>query len=454
MSQGELTGKETEKRDKREVGVDTGHGLSGVSYTASGINDALSMAIGHVRLGDLLKASGIISYEFLKEALSSFEEKGLPLGKVLTLSGFLTASELAVALEIQTLINNRQLPFDVGVRVLAISHDEKVPLSEAFSRASVVQPEDLLSNKLGQLLSQSRLITNEDLDQALSVSQRTGLPLGHIFCYRNLLSQQLLDTALLGQQLVRRGSLSRENCLQALSAAREREVALLSLPVNAAYKPSMRRGTSRLGELFFSAGILDDMSLISALQLSLSRGIPCGEAISEVQGTSTAVIEQAVSMQEMLDNETLTLEQVKDVFIGLFHQERSFEHALAEASVANCSGNPARLMVQLLKDAQLLVVPADPAAATPALAPVLSELSACLDVNYNQGGIVGRLLISAGLVSDSAAWAALRLTHLLTLEVVPYERALAALEAANLHGSVDEVLIGFGALNRTRLKWR
>ncbi|HNG20980.1 MAG TPA: hypothetical protein PLI59_17470, partial [Candidatus Obscuribacter sp.] len=198
MSQGELTGKETEKRDRREVGVDTGHGLSGVSYTASGINDALSMAIGHVRLGDLLKASGIISYEFLKEALSSFEEKGLPLGKVLTLSGYLTASELAVALEIQTLINNRQLPFDVGVRVLAISHDEKVPLSEAFSRASVVQPEDLLSNKLGQLLSQSRLISNEDLDQALAVSQRTGLPLGHIFCYRNLLSQQLLDTALLG----------------------------------------------------------------------------------------------------------------------------------------------------------------------------------------------------------------------------------------------------------------
>ena len=72
VSQGELTGKETEKRDRREVGVDTGHGLSGVSYTASGINDALSMAIGHVRLGDLLKASGIISYEFLKEALSSF----------------------------------------------------------------------------------------------------------------------------------------------------------------------------------------------------------------------------------------------------------------------------------------------------------------------------------------------------------------------------------------------
>lgn len=453
MSQGELTGKESEKRDRREVGLDTGHRLQGVSFTASGINDALSMAIGHVRLSDLLKASGIVSYEFLKEALSSFEEKGLPLGKVLTLSGFLTASELAVALEIQTLINNRQLPFDVGVRVLAISHDEKIPLSEAFTRASVVQPEDLLSNKLGQLLSQSRLISKEDLEQALTVSQRTGLPLGHIFCYRNLLSQQLLDTALLGQQLVRRGSLSRENCLSALAAARDREVALLSLPVNGAYKPSMRRGTPRLGELFFSAGILDDMSLISALQLSLSRGIPCGEAISEVQGTSTAVIEQAVAMQEMLDNETLTLEQVKDVFIGMFNQERGFDEALAEACVAGFSGNPARLMVQLLRDAQILVLPESPSSAPAALAAVLTELSQCLDVNYNQGGVVGRLLISAGLVSASAAWAALRLTHLLTLEVVPYERAITALEAANLQGSVDEVLIGFGALNRTRLRW-
>ncbi|MBX9940285.1 MAG: hypothetical protein K2Y32_13580 [Candidatus Obscuribacterales bacterium] len=418
-------------------------------FTASGINEALSMAIGHVRLGDLLKASGIVSYEYLKEALSSFEEKGLPLGKMLTMSGFLSEAELQVALEIQTLINNRQLPFDVGVRVLNLSYQDKISLAEAFSRASVVQPEDVLTNKLGQLLTQSRIINPEDLEEALAVSQRTGLPLGHIFCYRSLLSQELLDTALLGQQLVRRGSLSREQCISALSAAREREIAYLKKEVNANYRPVLRRGTPRLGELFFSVGMLDDMSLIAALQMALTRSVSCGVAIRETAGLSEELIDRAVDLQEMIDNETISLDQAREV-LGLIAEE-GFEKSLAQSSCAMQSGNPSRMMVQLLKDNRFWP-PSQ--SRTEGLDPqVLLDISERLEVNYNQGYYLAKIIDDNDLAPHRLSYKALRLSHLLHIKAVPYERAVAALELAQARDIfVDEALVQLNVLYRTRLK--
>ena len=433
----------------KEIEADRAQGRVERRFTASGINEALSMAIGHVRLGDLLKASGIVSYEYLKEALSSFEEKGLPLGKMLTMSGFLSEAELQVALEIQTLLNNRQLPFDVGVRVLNLSYQDKIPLAEAFSRASVVQPEDVLTNKLGQLLTQSRIINPEDLEEALAVSQRTGLPLGHIFCYRSLLSQELLDTALLGQQLVRRGSLSREQCISALAAAREREITYLKKEVNSNYRPVLRRGTPRLGELFFSVGMLDDMPLIAALQMALTRSVSCGVAIRETAGVSEELIDRAVDLQEMIDNETLSLDQAREV-LGLIAEE-GFEKALGQSSCAMQSGNPSRMMVQLLKDNRFWP-PSQ--SRTEGLDPqVLLDISERLEVNYNQGFYLAKIIDDNDLAPHRLSYKALRLSYLLHIKAVPYERAVAALELAQARDIfVDEALVQLNVLYRTRLK--
>lgn len=415
-------------------------------FTASGINDALTMAIGHVRLGDLLKASGIISYEFLKEALSNFEEKGMPLGKILTTSGYLTEDQLRIALDIQALINNRQLPFNMGVRVLATAYSDGLELSEAFTKASVVQPEDLLSNKLGQILTQAGLVSQEDLDEALTVNQRTGLPLGHIFCYRTLLSQQLLDAALLGQQLVRRGSLSRESCIKALVAAREQEAKLLQLPTNLGYKSTMRRGTPRLGELLFAAGMIDDMGLISALQLALTKAMPCGQAFCEITGIGPHLITRSVEMQEMIDNETLTMELARDVYMRIRELEQGFVQALSESCAQAASGNPARLMCQLLKDSGRLKLANDE---------ISKDIKERLEVNYNQSSSVARILIDNKLCEEHAVYNALRLSCLMLQQAIPYERAIVALDGAVSEKiGADEALIRLGALHRTRLKYQ
>ncbi len=48
----------------------------------------------HLRLGDLLMEAGILSSTYIKEALARYEEQGLPIGKVLVVSGYLSDAEL------------------------------------------------------------------------------------------------------------------------------------------------------------------------------------------------------------------------------------------------------------------------------------------------------------------------------------------------------------------------
>lgn len=409
--------------------------------TQSGLNEVLNQAIGHVRIGNILMAAGIISYEFLREALDKFEEHGMPLGKILTMSGYLNEAQLRKALEIQHLVNSRQLPLDVGVRVLSLAHQENCSLAEAFERAKVVQPDDLLSNKLGQFLTAAEIITQQTLEEALEVNQRSGLPLGHILCYRNVMSYQLLETALLAQQLVRRASLSREQAIASVTAARLREKENAKLPINSGFRRTVRRGTPRLGELLFSCELIDDAQLITALQTSLAKAIPSGQAVLALCGLNPDVILDAVQIQELIDNDVLEADAVREIFMRMREFSLDCASAVAQTTAGALSGNPGRLLVQLLRDTN--VVGDD----------LTDEIRERIAVNYNQSCQIAKECLALGLPGPVVT-AALRLSYLITIQKIPYERALVALEGVKSEAvSADEALIAMGAINRTRLRF-
>ncbi len=405
---------------------------------------ALNASTGHVRIGDILMGAGIVSDEFIKMALSSFEDRGMPLGKILTVSGYLTEGQLKLALDIQSLVNDRRVPLEIGVKVLSLAHSEGLSLPEAFEKSNVVLPEDQLSNKLGQLLTGAAVVSQAILDEALGVSRTSGLPLGHIFCYRGLLSQQLLETALLGQQLVRRGSLSRESCIAAIARAYAREQALEQLPFNAGFVRCMTRYTPRIGELVFEGEFIADSELIAALQCSLSDAIPSGAAMIARTQVPPGVILACVEMQEMIDNEHLDSALAYDTLFRIREFGHGFERCLAEACTYGTLLNQSSRLVELLERAGLL------ACAVSDLPPDIEERIA---LNYNQAKDVTKLLLQDKLTDEHAVFCALRLVYLVDLGKLTIEQATATLEVAyRTPLLVDEALYRLGLKKRTRLR--
>lgn len=406
--------------------------------------DPVMQAAGRVRIGDLLADAGLVSMEVIQRALGTFEEHGLPVGKMLVNSGFITEGQLKSALEIQNVINNGQLPRDVGTSVLTLCFAEKIPLAESFEKAGIVQPQDHLSNKLGQILLDSGVVTAAALDQALEVNHKIGLPLGHILCYRGLLSQQLLETSLLGQQLVRRASISREQCLKAIAQAYSRECALEVLPVNQGYKRSLLRSSARIGELLFEAQLVDDNQLLEALQVSLATARPAGECLSEICKVPPAYIEAAVELQEMLDNNALTGILAQDTLIRMHGFNLGFLRALAEASVSRHLTNLSSNVLELLILGKIFTTPINE---------LPEEITERLELHYNQAIDVCRLLLAHGLVAEQPLYTALRLVYLQEEEFLSREQALAALAlACSAPCSADEALYRMGLKKRTRLR--
>ncbi|MBS2001547.1 MAG: hypothetical protein JST44_08575 [Cyanobacteria bacterium SZAS LIN-5] len=395
-----------------------------------------------IRIGDLLLQSGILTSDYIRNALHNFEQRGLPIGKVLVMSGYLTEAQLRTALEVQSLVNDRLLPLEVGLAVLQIAHKEKIPLAEALQSSGFVQPEDQATNKLGQLLVSANIVTNKELEEALQTNVRTGLPLGHIFCFRGFVSQQLINTALLAQQLIRRGMINREHAIGGMRAAADRERLLEKAEINRGFVRLPMKPTLKIGELFMEAKIISEQALLDALNRSLSIGAFSGQVFIETQIAPPSVVNAAVELQEMLDNSTLAEPYAAEALMLVRKDGTPLYKTVAEVAVFRQRKNKAVDLMEILTSSGQVT-----------LVNVPGEIQERLDLNYNQASDVCKMILKHNLADERAVYGALRCVYLIDEKVITFQKAIMALDfsmRANL--TVDEAIFQLGWTQRTRLR--
>lgn len=396
----------------------------------------------HIRIGELLMQSEILSSDFIREALERFEQRGLPIGKVLVMSGYLTESELRQALEVQSLVNDGHLPLELGITVLRVAHKEHISLNDAFQRSGLVQPEDQETNRLGQLLVAAGIVTDRDLEEALQINVRTGLPLGHVFCFHGYVSQAILYTALQVQESIRRNAIGRPEAILGLNAAAKRERNLERLEINKGYQKLPMKQALRLGEMLVEARVFVDKLLPDALVRSLQFQKPIGEILVQSHFATPELIDAAVEMQEMIDNGCLLQTMANEVLLNMRASEVPFARALGQACTFRHRNNLAKILVDLLASAKAVT-----------LTKLTKDIQERLEVNYNQINDVTKQLLEHELVDPDMLFAGMRCVYLVDVKFINMEQAGIILEiVSQTHDSVDEVLHTLGWTARTRLR--
>lgn len=386
--------------------------------------------------------SEILSSDFIKDALERFEQRGLPIGKVLVMSGYLTEMELRQALEVQSLVNDGHLPLELGVTVLRVAHKEHISLSDAFQRSGLVQPEDQETNRLGQLLVAAGIVTDRDLEEALQINVRTGLPLGHVFCFHGYVSQALLYTALQVQESIRRNAIGRPEAIAALNTAARREYALERLEINKGYQKLPMKQALRLGEMLVDARVLVDKLLPDALVRSLQFQKPLGEILIQSHFATPELIDAAVEMQEMIDNGCLQQAMAREVLLNMRASDVPFDKALGQSCTFRHRNNLAKTLVELLAAVQAV-----------SLTKLTKDIQERLEVNYNQMADVSKQLIEHELVDPVMLYAGMRCVYLIDVKFINMEQATIILEVVlKTKDSVDSVLHNLGWTARTRLR--
>jgi hypothetical protein len=183
------------------------------------VNETGETSTSLVKIGELLIGVGALTSGDLTEAVQIAKRMGVPIGRVLVMSGCVTEGDLQQALELQSMIKDRLVDIDTGKKALEMVFKEKLTLQQALKRLNWEPKRDQTSNKLGDLLIDSNIVTPEQLEKALEASFQSGMPLGGTLVLQGVISAQLLPTILHVQDQIRDGKLGRDEAIEHLQTA-------------------------------------------------------------------------------------------------------------------------------------------------------------------------------------------------------------------------------------------
>ncbi len=172
-----------------------------------------------VKIGELLLAVNVVTSGDLQEAIQIAKRMKLPIGRVIVMSGVITEQNLQYALEAQSLIRDGMLELDTAIMALSNALKHNYSLQDALAELRWAPKKDVVSNKLGELLLDSNMVSQSQLDSALQTSFDTGMPLGGTLVLQGVLSAQLLPLVLNAQEQIRDGKVTRSQAVENLKAA-------------------------------------------------------------------------------------------------------------------------------------------------------------------------------------------------------------------------------------------
>src|SRR5277367_4184359 len=107
-----------------------------------------------IRLGELIKALGLVKESQLATTLRRAMQVGLPIGRALVMSGYVTEDELSTALEIQSLLRADEVSLEEASQAFNLVSVEGVSLIVALKRIGIAKTGEVRSpdGKLGTLL--------------------------------------------------------------------------------------------------------------------------------------------------------------------------------------------------------------------------------------------------------------------------------------------------------------
>ncbi len=249
-----------------------------------------------LRLGDLLTSAGLLKAEELRQAMLIAKSQGLPVGRVIIMSGFMSENNLQAAVQCQSLLKDGILSAEIAVNALRTLHRENISLDEALQKLSVnLNQSGNSTNKLGELLIEAGILTKAQLDDALAHGKSSGLPLGRVLVVTNIISEQLLASALNAQILIRDKRVEREQAISSLRAAKDRQIPLEQTLAEKGL--NLNAETVRLGELLVMAKLLDEQKLMQIVEMGLVKEQPIGQVLVESGLVSESLLQLALSVQ-------------------------------------------------------------------------------------------------------------------------------------------------------------
>lgn len=383
-----------------------------------------------MRFGNLLTQLGLLSETDLSDAAQLAVELALPLGKVLVMSGFMTDAQLTAIVQAQSMLKDQVIDLEEARKALAIVQQQGVTWTEALRQAGWVQRDVLPANKLGELLVDAEIITQEELEEALRRANQSGLPLGRILALTKKINDALLCSCLNAQVLLRDSKISREQAVMGLKAAHSRQISIEDVLSDRGDYKDAPKTKIKLGEMFVLAGMLNEDTIMEAIETGLINNEPVGQVLVNKNYASIALLDTALKLQDMVDNGKLTPLNAAEVLKQVHSRNIPLSQAVTELGLQRTASESSFGLAELLKQAGLITE---------------EDIRKAFSASMQNSALLGKILTITGYLDEDTLTAAMRAQTLVKQGHLDMSQAMIALNyVSRMGGSLDEALIDLG----------
>ena len=376
------------------------------------------------RLGSLLLISGLITEQQMNQAMEMASALHHPLGKVLVMLGFINGNVLVASVEMQSLQRDRFIEIDILKDALRLVADEGLTATAALAKCGWTPEDNTLFIKLGELLRESRIITEFQLKNALETATKSQTPLGRVLVVNKIVSESVIWSALNAQVLLRDSRITRAQAIAALRAAHRRHNAQTPTSDASRVEPPSRK--IKLGDMLVLSGLLTDDQLREALEASLLNESPVGEVLVQKGFLSKRVMDAALKIQDMVTNDVVAPQAAGMILKSVADKKLTIPQAVAEIGVEKLDRRQTVRLGDLFKLASILTE---------------DDIKHAINMSVLNTSLLGKILVSTGQIGESTLQNGLRCQYLLQQNAITEEQAGLALNFSHrMHCSFDEAL--------------
>lgn len=365
------------------------------------------------RIGELLIHLGLLTEGDLMEASHVAVDLGLPLGRALVMSDYITDAQLKAIIQAQSMLKDNVIDLQTVGNAMKIVGETECAFEEALARCGYAPTDDSARVKLGDLLVEAAILSRESLMEALKEASANNLPLGRVLASSRRISPPLLHACLNAQVLLRDGRITRAQAINALRAAHTKQTSFeQELADQGSYQaPSGAR--LRIGELFVLAGIVPEETILSALEVCLLTQKMIGEVLVEQNIVSPQLFEAALRLQEAVDSRAMTPLTASEALRRVHARNVTVDRAMAEMGLLRSPS------AERLRIGEFLVM---------AGAITQEQLQEAVKLAMMNNALIGKVLLLSGILDKQTLHNALRCQFMMREGALSEEQAVSLLQ--------------------------
>ena len=282
------------------------------------------------RIGDIFAESGLLQASQIEQAVSISRNAKLPIGRVLIMCGYASDIEVQNALEAQKDLRSGKCSREHVYRLIRMAHLNHINLADAQSLLAWESAYTANLSQLGKLLLAAGLVDERALLLASEQCKKENMPLGGFLFADGKISLEQLENALSIMVLIRDGNVSRLNAVQALKSLQVEKCGLRTTLKKLDLEHVLSDNRMRLAELLIASNVVEEHMALLALESSIEQRQPVGQVLLQMSMTKPVVIDSALTVQRMLTDGIIDIEQACDLMTHVRDLECSVEDLLKE----------------------------------------------------------------------------------------------------------------------------